>query len=42
MRKTWEPDELIDAWTLVDVDWALVGNKSGGDASGFQLDVEVL
>ena len=37
MRKTWEPDELIDAWTLVDADWALVGNKTGATRLGFSL-----
>jgi len=29
VRRDWEPEELIDCWTLVDDDWALVANKSG-------------
>jgi hypothetical protein len=37
VRKTWEPDELIEAWTLVDADWALVGNKTGATRLGFSL-----
>ncbi|WP_405148756.1 hypothetical protein OG589_12230 [Sphaerisporangium sp. NBC_01403] len=27
MRREWEPEELIAAWTLLDGDWELVGNK---------------
>lgn len=37
MRTEWEPDELIDAWTLVEGDWDLVGNKSGATRLGFAL-----
>ncbi|NUP69400.1 MAG: hypothetical protein HOW71_45355 [Nonomuraea sp.] len=29
MRREWEPEELIAAWTLLDGDWDLVGNKTG-------------
>lgn len=29
MRAEWEPDELIDAWTLTGGDWDLVANKAG-------------
>jgi hypothetical protein len=29
MRREWEPEELIAAWTLLDGDWELVGNKTG-------------
>ena len=25
----WEPDELIDVWTLVKSDWDLIANKAG-------------
>jgi hypothetical protein len=27
MRAQWEPEDLISAWTLVDRDWELVGDK---------------
>lgn len=35
MRRDWEPEELIDFWTLVDDDWTLVANKSGPTRLGF-------
>jgi hypothetical protein len=37
VRKQWDPDELIEAWTLVEADWALVGNKTGATRLGFSL-----
>ncbi|MEV0517449.1 DUF4158 domain-containing protein [Nonomuraea sp. NPDC050405] len=37
VRTEWEPDELIDAWTLVEDDWGLMGNKSGATRLGFAL-----
>ena len=37
MRREWEPEELIDCWTLVDDDWRLVGNKTGATRLGFAL-----
>lgn len=37
MRREWEPEELIAAWTLLDDDWKLVGNKSGATRLGFGL-----
>ncbi len=37
MRRDWEPEELIDCWTLVDEDWALVANKSGPTRLGFAV-----
>ncbi|WP_433237433.1 hypothetical protein ACQPYK_28890 [Streptosporangium sp. CA-135522] len=37
MQTEWDPDELIDAWTLVDSDWELVGNKSGTTRLGFVI-----
>lgn len=37
MRQSWEPDELVDLWTLVGEDWRLVGNKSGATRLGFGL-----
>ncbi|MFF5211026.1 DUF4158 domain-containing protein [Streptosporangium sp. NPDC000396] len=37
MRTEWKPDELIDAWTLVEGDWDLVGNKSSATRLGFAL-----
>ena len=35
MRREWDREQLIDCWTLVDVDWALVANKSGPTRLGF-------
>ena len=37
MRREWQPEELIDCWTLVDRDWELVANKSGATRLGFAL-----
>lgn len=37
VRREWEPEELIAAWTLLDDDWRLVGNKSGATRLGFSL-----
>lgn len=37
MRRDWEPEELIDCWTLVDDDWALVANKSWSTRLGFAV-----
>ncbi|MET8054742.1 DUF4158 domain-containing protein [Streptosporangium sp. NPDC005286] len=37
MRREWEPEELIAAWTLLDGDWELVGNKTGTTRLGFSL-----
>ncbi|MDP9868678.1 hypothetical protein J2S55_007944 [Streptosporangium brasiliense] len=37
MRQEWEPEELIAAWTLLDSDWDLVGNKTGATRLGFGL-----
>ncbi len=37
MRRDWEPEELIDCWTLVADDWRLVGNKTGATRLGFAL-----
>ncbi len=39
MRREWDPEQLIDCWTLVDVDWALVANKSGPTRLGFATPV---
>jgi hypothetical protein len=38
VRKQWDPDELIEAWTLVEADWELVGDKTRGDSAGLQSD----
>ncbi len=35
MRREWEPEALIESWTLVDDDWELVANKSGVTRLGF-------
>ena len=37
MQREWEPEELIGAWTLLDRDWRLVGNKAGPTRLGFAL-----
>lgn len=37
VRRGWEPEELIEAWTLLDGDWRLVGNKTGATRLGFAL-----
>lgn len=37
MRQNWEPDELVEWWTLVGDDWRLVGNKTGATRLGFAL-----
>ena len=37
MRREWEPEELIDCWTLVDDDWELVAKKRGATRLGFAL-----
>jgi TnpA family transposase len=37
VQQTWEPEELIDSWTLVKKDWRLVANKTGATRLGFAL-----
>ena len=37
MRAEWGPDELIGAWTLVEGDWELVGDKVGAGRLGFAV-----
>ncbi len=37
MRREWEPEDLIAAWTVLDGDWELVGNKNGATRLGFAL-----
>jgi hypothetical protein len=37
VRRQWEPEDLIAAWTLLDGDWELVGNKTGATRLGFVL-----
>jgi Domain of unknown function (DUF4158) len=37
VRAEWEPDELIDAWTLVEGDWEMVGAKAGATRLGFSV-----
>ena len=27
MRREWEPEDLIESWTLIESDWQLVANK---------------
>jgi hypothetical protein len=37
MKRDWEPEELIDCWTLGEDDWRLVSNKAGATRLGFCL-----
>jgi hypothetical protein len=37
VRRDWELDDLIDAWTLVEADRALIANKHGPSKLGFCL-----
>ena len=37
VKAEWEPDELIETWTLTGDDWGLVGNKSGVTRLGFAV-----
>lgn len=37
MRREWEPEELIGAWTLAGWDWELVGNKTWPTRLGFAV-----
>ena len=37
MRREWEPEELIGAWTLVEADGQLLANKTGASRLGFAL-----
>src|SRR5436190_11847283 len=37
MRQHWEPADLVDGWTLLDTDRALVANKAGATRLGFGL-----
>jgi hypothetical protein len=35
VQTEWEPDELIDTWTLTGTDWDLIANKAGATRLGF-------
>ena len=37
MQAEWEPDELIDAWTLTGGGWDLIANKAGVTRLGFAV-----
>ncbi|MEU5090381.1 DUF4158 domain-containing protein [Streptomyces sp. NPDC021356] len=37
VRQEWSPEEVVECWTLVDGDWALVANKTGATRLGFCL-----
>ena len=37
MQAEWEPDELIDTWTLTGGDWDLMANKAGVTRLGFAV-----
>ena len=37
VRREWSPDELVESWTLIGVDWQLVGNKTGATRLGFAV-----
>lgn len=40
MRREWDPEDLIDCWTLIDADRSLVGNKTGPTRLGFALSLK--
>jgi len=40
VRAEWEPDELIDVWTLVKGDRDLIANKAGATRLGFAVGRE--
>ena len=35
VQTEWEPDELIDTWTLTGTHWDLIANKAGATRLGF-------
>jgi Domain of unknown function (DUF4158) len=37
VQAEWEPDELIDGWTLTGGDWDLIANKAGVTRLGFAV-----
>ncbi|GGT21425.1 hypothetical protein GCM10010222_74280 [Streptomyces tanashiensis] len=37
MRQDWEPEDLIEVWTLLDDDEKRLRNKSGANRVGFAL-----
>lgn len=37
MRREWEPEELIECWTLINEDRRLIANKTGATRLGFAL-----
>lgn len=37
MKRHWEPDELIEQWTLLPADHALLTNKAGATRLGFAI-----
>jgi hypothetical protein len=37
VQAEWEPDELIDNWTLTGSDWDLIANKAGVTRLGFAV-----
>jgi TnpA family transposase len=37
MRQEWGPEELVEAWTLIEGDWDLVANKRGPTRLGFAV-----
>lgn len=37
MQREWEPEDLIAAWTMLDEDWRLVGNKTSVTRLGFSV-----
>ncbi|GAA4190913.1 hypothetical protein [Microbispora amethystogenes] len=42
MRREWEPEEPIAAWTLLGGDWELVRNKTGATRSGFGRTLKIV
>jgi hypothetical protein len=42
VQAEWEPDELIDVWTLTGNDWDLIANKAGVTRLGFAVMLKSL
>ena len=40
MRHDWSIEELVESWTLVGPDWALIANRAGPTRLGFALSLK--
>jgi hypothetical protein len=41
MRREWELEDLLECWTLDEVDLGLIANKSGATRLGFALALKL-